>query len=157
MAQGDTKETHDKTGPAEDQIELRVGVFVVGSAAICALCSFPGEVEPSLSRALRVDVVHGVCFLERPVGDLLGFSESRKLRVPPGKRAGGGDDGNPVLREYVTSCDGTDRNVRFCRMGRAFLSGNGSVTGRIPLPSVVITGRTPYRLCKRLIGGRAGH
>jgi hypothetical protein len=84
VAQGHTKETHDKTGPAEDQIELRVRAFVVGSAAICALCSFPGDVEPSLSRALRFDVIHGVCFLESPVGDLRGFSESRSYESRQG-------------------------------------------------------------------------
>ena len=34
----------------------------------------------------------------------------------------------PVLREYVTSCDGADRNVRTCRIGCAFLSGEGFPT-----------------------------
>jgi hypothetical protein len=134
VAQGHTKETHDKTGPADNQIEHRVGVFVVGSAAICALCSFPGDVEPSLSPALRVDAIHGVCFLESPVGDLPGCSESRKLRVQPGKRAGGGDDGNPVLRKYVTSCDGADGNVRSCRCGRAVVPMSGPFSGHLKAP-----------------------
>ena len=93
MAHGYTKATHDETGPAENQIVRRVGVVVVGSAAICPFYSFPGDIKPSLSPALRVNAIHGVCFLESPVGDLLGCSESRKLRVESRQGNAQEDDG----------------------------------------------------------------